>query len=246
MIVVPEKPRWSADEKERKKYKKDLAEFKKYLHDALLVDENTFDEFFSLSTTEHYIMFNFRGWGFDRDKYNRGVIKRFKTGKYGFLTFEEIEDITQELRRMKEESEREEKEEAVREKAESILSEILEKYDIDYSDRGKNGGFGIGFNVGRIDYPNSIFIEYNPVNDLGFDDDDNDVKRLEEAVGMYILIDGTLTTPEFQLPDALTKTLDRIMKTADKCIEWQIEITDFAENLKKEINPKYFELAKEM
>lgn len=71
------------------------------------------------------------------------------------------------------------------------------------------------------------------------------INRFEySVVDMYILIDGTLTKPEFDLNSNWQKSLDKIIKLSDKCIEWQIDIVDFAENLKKEINPKYFELSK--
>jgi len=69
-------------------------------------------------------------------------------------------------------------------------------------------------------------------------------RRFGEMVNMYILIDGTFTTPEFELEADYQKSLDNIIKLSDQCIEWQIDILDFAEKLKSEIPTKYFELAK--
>jgi len=69
------------------------------------------------------------------------------------------------------------------------------------------------------------------------------VLRFGTMVDMYISIDGTFSTPEFELDSDYQKSLDNIIKLSDQCIEWQIDILEFAEKLKSEIPAKYFELA---
>jgi|694.fasta_scaffold126127_4 hypothetical protein len=43
-----------------------------------------------------------------------------------------------------------------------------------------------------------------------------------------------------------TQTLDKLIKFTDASILWQVELSDFAEQIKKEINPKFWELGKEL
>jgi hypothetical protein len=39
---------------------------------------------------------------------------------------------------------------------------------------------------------------------------------------------------------------DKLIKFTDASIFWQVELSDFAENIKKQINPKFWELGKEL
>ena len=179
------------------------------------------------------------------------------------------------------------------ERAGKLVKKLLEKYE--ENDEDRNDGFSLEFNYYRVDYPNSIYIRYKPLDKYNltqekvyefsgyskedredtFEDDDIEeidnlpeneiiallnredtpydfvitsykkrVIRFGEVVSMYILIDGTFTTPEFSLDSDYLKTLDNIIRLGDMCIEWQIEIMEFAEKIKSEINPKYFELSK--
>lgn len=72
--------------------------------------------------------------------------------------------------------------------------------------------------------------------------DDNFRRFSTDVVNMNILLDGNFSTPNFDLPRNSMDTLDNIIKISDKCIEWQIDIIEFAEKLKSEIDPKFWEL----
>lgn len=72
--------------------------------------------------------------------------------------------------------------------------------------------------------------------------DDNFRRFSTDVVNMNILLDGNFSTPNFDLPRNSMHTLDNIIKIGDKCIEWQIDIIEFAEKLKSEIDPKFWEL----
>jgi hypothetical protein len=210
------------------------------------------------------------------------------------LGVEDIDELMQYAEQRRKEIREEKRAEIVSEKAEKILKNLLKKYDDDYEDENKNNGFSIEFNYMRIDYPDSIYIRYKPIDKYnlqgnskyeftGYDKSDRDatfenetlsqfdhlteneiipllnredteydfvitsyrerVLRFGKMVYMYILIDGTFTTPEFELDADYQKSLDNIIKLSDQCIEWQIDILEFAEKLKSEIPAKYFELA---
>lgn len=259
--------------------------FKKYLINILfLKDEEEFDELFSLGESNDYVTLSKAN-----DYRNK---RRFKKGRAAILSTDEIDNLQEYVNSRKKEIEEEKMFHIIREKAEKILGKLLEKYSDDNQD--KNNGFSIEFNYYRIDYPNSIFIRYRPIDEFNendsynylftgyyksdddsFEDTIREIDDLPEediiallnkqdteydfvinsyvkvqprlngdVVSMYILLDGTSTTPEFELYSDWQKTLDRIIKLSDKCIEWQIDILEFSENLKKEVNPKYFELSK--
>ena len=261
--------------------------FKKYLINILfLKDEEEFDELFSLGESNDYVTLS------KANDYSWRK-RRFKKGRAAILSTDEIDNLQEYVNSRKKEIEEEKKFDIIREKAEKLLGKLLEKYSDDNQD--KNNGFSIEFNYYRIDYPNSIFIRYRPIDEFnendsynylftgyyksddddGFEDTIREIDDLPEediiallnkqdteydfvitsyvkvqprlngdVVSMYILLDGTSTTPEFELDSDWQKTLDRIIKLSDKCIEWQIDILEFSENLKKEVNPKYFELSK--
>jgi len=259
--------------------------FKKYLINILfLKDEEEFDELFSLGESNDYVTLSKAN-----DYRNK---RRFKKGRAAILSTDEIDNLQEYVNSRKKEIEEEKMFHIIREKAEKILGKLLEKYSDDNQD--KNNGFSIEFNYYRIDYPNSIFIRYRPIDEFNendsynylftgyyksdddsFEDTIREIDDLPEqdiiallnkqdteydfvitsyvkvqprlngdVVSMYILLDGTSTTPEFELDSDWQKTLDRIIKLSDKCIEWQIDILEFSENLKKEVNPKYFQLSK--
>ena len=261
--------------------------FKKYLINILfLKDEEEFDELFSLGESNDYVTLS------KANDYSWRK-RRFKKGRAAILSTDEIDNLQEYVNSRKKEIEEEKKFDIIREKAEKLLGKLLEKYSDDNQD--KNNGFSIEFNYYRIDYPNSIFIRYRPIDEFNENDsynylftgyyksDDDDsfedtIREIDDlpeediiallnkqdteydfvitsyvkvqprlngdVVSMYILLDGTSTTPEFELDSDWQKTLDRIIKLSDKCIEWQIDILEFSENLKKEVNPKYFELSK--
>jgi hypothetical protein len=269
---------------------KEYQRFKNYIVNTLfLKDEDEFDELFYVRETNNSLTLNVNG-------YSKSFAKRFTKGRAAFLSIDEIDQFMELITKKREELKEEKKLEIIQEKAQKLLKKLLEKYE---DDEDKNNGFSIEFNYMRVDYPNSIYIRYKPIDDLNFQDAYNyefngynkpeedeekdyfenselieidnlpeeDIKALLNredtdydfvitsykkkinrftfsVVDMYILIDGTLTKPEFDLNSDWQKSLDKIIKLSDKCIEWQIDIVDFAENLKKEINPKYFELSK--
>jgi len=269
---------------------KEYQRFKNYIINTLfLKDEDEFDELFYVRETNNSLTLNVNG-------YSKSFAKRFTKGRAAFLSIDEIDQFMELITKKREELKEEKKLEIIEEKAQKLLKKLLEKYE---DDDDKNNGFSIEFNYMRVDYPNSIYIRYKPIDDLNFqdaynyefsgynkpDEDEekdyfenselNEIDNLPEeeiiallnredtdydfvitsykkkinrftfsVVDMYILIDGTLTKPEFDLNSDWQKSLDKIIKLSDKCIEWQIDIVDFAENLKKEINPKYFELSK--
>jgi hypothetical protein len=269
---------------------KEYQRFKNYIVNTLfLKDEDEFDELFYVRETNNSLTLNVNG-------YSKSFAKRFTKGRAAFLSIDEIDQFMELITKKREELKEEKKLEIIEEKAQKLLKKLLEKYE---DDEDKNNGFSIEFNYMRVDYPNSIYIRYKPIDDLNFQDAYNyefngynkpeedeekdyfenselieidnlpeeDIKALLNredtdydfvitsykkkinrftfsVVDMYILIDGTLTKPEFDLNSDWQKSLDKIIKLSDKCIEWQIDIVDFAENLKKEINPKYFELSK--
>jgi hypothetical protein len=269
---------------------KEYQRFKNYIVNTLfLKDEDEFDELFYVRETNNSLTLNVNG-------YSKSFAKRFTKGRAAFLSIDEIDQFMELITKKREELKEEKKLEIIQEKAQKLLNKLLEKYE---DDEDKNNGFSIEFNYMRVDYPNSIYIRYKPIDDLNFQDAYNyefngynkpeedeekdyfenselieidnlpeeDIKALLNredtdydfvitsykkkinrftfsVVDMYILIDGTLTKPEFDLNSDWQKSLDKIIKLSDKCIEWQIDIVDFAENLKKEINPKYFELSK--
>jgi hypothetical protein len=270
---------------------KEYQRFKNYIVNTLfLKDEDEFDELFYVRETNNSLTLNVNG-------YSKSFAKRFTKGRAAFLSIDEIDQFMELITKKREELKEEKKLEIIQEKAQKLLNKLLEKYE---DDEDKNNGFSIEFNYMRVDYPNSIYIRYKPIDDLNFQDaynyefsgynkpkeedeekdyfensEINEIDNLPEedikallnredtdydfvitsykkkinrftfsVVDMYILIDGTLTKPEFDLNSDWQKSLDKIIKLSDKCIEWQIDIVDFAENLKKEINPKYFELSK--
>ena len=270
---------------------KEYQRFKNYIVNTLfLKDEDEFDELFYVRETNNSLTLNVNG-------YSKSFAKRFTKGRAAFLSTDEIDQFMELITKKREELKEEKKLEIIQEKAQKLLNKLLEKYE---DDEDKNNGFSIEFNYMRVDYPNSIYIRYKPIDDLNFQDaynyefsgynkpkeedeekdyfensEINEIDNLPEedikallnredtdydfvitsykkkinrftfsVVDMYILIDGTLTKPEFDLNSDWQKSLDKIIKLSDKCIEWQIDIVDFAENLKKEINPKYFELSK--
>ena len=270
---------------------KEYQQFKNYIINTLfLKDEDEFDVLFYVRETNNSLTINVNG-------YSKSFAKRFTKGRAAFLSTDEIDQFMELITKKRQELKEEKKLEIIEEKAQKLLKKLLEKYE---DDEDKNNGFSIEFNYMRVDYPNSIYIRFKPIDDLNFQDaynyefsgynkpkeedeekdyfensEINEIDNLPEedikallnredtdydfvitsykkkinrftfsVVDMYILIDGTLTKPEFDLNSDWQKSLDKIIKLSDKCIEWQIDIVDFAENLKKEINPKYFELSK--
>jgi len=270
---------------------KAIDNFKKYVVATLfLKDVEEFDELFSIDRSTEYITL-LKSGDYGRNRYK----KRFKRMRPAILGIEDVDELMQYAEQRRKEIREEKREEMVTEKSEKILKNLLKKYDEDYDDENKNNGFSIEFNYMRIDYPNSIYIRYKPIDKYnlqgnsryeftGYDKSDRDLRfenetlnqfdhlaeneiiellnredteydyvitsyrervlRFGEMVNMYILIDGTFTTPEFELEADYQKSLDNIIKLSDQCIEWQIDILDFAEKLKSEINPKFFELYK--
>lgn len=290
-VIIPEQPsRWDFDyDKSYKKYEKAINDFKKYVVATLfLKDVEEFDELFEIDSSVGYITL-LKSGEYGRNRYK----KRFKRMRPAILGVEDIDELMQYAEQRRKEIREEKRAEIVTEKAEKILKKILEKYEED-EDENKNDGFSLEFNYMRIDYPDSIYIRYKPIDKYnlqgnskyeftGYDKSDRDatfenetlsqfdhlteneiiellnredteydfvitsyrerVLRFGEMVNMYILIDGTFTTPEFELDADYQKTLDNIIKLSDQCIEWQIDILEFAEKLKSEIPAKYFELA---
>lgn len=273
-----------------KSVEKAIDNFKKYVVATLfLKDVEEFDELFDIDKSSEYItLLKNREYGRNRYK------KRFKRMKPAILGIDDVDYLMQYAEQRRKEIKEEKRAEIVTEKAEKILKNLLKKYDDDYEDENKNDGFSIEFNYMRVDYPDSIYIRYKPIDKYnlqgnskyefsGYDKQDRDasfenetlsqfdhlteneiiallnkedteydfvitsyrerVLRFGPMVDMYILIDGTLTTPEFDLETDYQKSLDNIIKLSDQCIEWQIEILEFAEKLKSEIPAKYFELA---
>jgi len=270
---------------------KAIDNFKKYVVATLfLKDVEEFDELFSIDRSTEYITL-LKSGDYGRNRYK----KRFKRMRPAILGIEDVDELMQYAEQRRKEIREEKREEMVTEKSEKILKNLLKKYDEDYDDENKNNGFSIEFNYMRIDYPNSIYIRYKPIDKYnlqgnsryeftGYDKSDRDLRfenetlnqfdhlaeneiiellnredteydyvitsyrervlRFGKMVYMYILIDGTFTTPEFELEADYQKSLDNIIKLSDQCIEWQIDILDFAEKLKSEINPKFFELYK--
>lgn len=263
--------------------------FKKYVVATLfLKDVEEFDELFNIDSSAEYITLLKRKSEYGRNRYK----KRFKRMRPAILGVEDVDELMQYAEQRRKEIREEKRAEIVTEKAEKILKKILEKYEEDEDEN--NDGFSLEFNYMRIDYPDSIYIRYKPIDKYnlqgnskyeftGYDKSDRDatfenetlsqfdhlteneiiellnredteydfvitsyrerVLRFSEMVNMYILIDGTFTTPEFELDADYRKSLDNIIKLSDQCIEWQIDILEFAEKLKSEIPAKYFELA---
>lgn len=272
-----------------KNYGKAIAQFKMYVVSMLfLKDIEEFEELFDIETSSEYITLTKRR-DYGRNRYK----KRFKRNKPAIFTNEDVDYLTEYAEEKRKEIREEKRYHFVMERAGKLLNKLLEKYEEDNED--KNDGFSLEFNYYRVDYPNSIYIRYKPLDKYNltqekvyefsgyskedredtFEDDDIEeidnlpeseiiellnredtpydfvitsykkrVIRFGEVVSMYILIDGTFTTPEFSLDSDYLKTLDNIIRLGDMCIEWQIEIMEFAEKLKSEINPKYFELSK--
>lgn len=272
-----------------KNYGKAIAQFKMYVVSILfLKDIEEFEELFDIETSSEYITLTKRR-DYSRNRYK----KRFKRNKPAIFTNEDVDYLTEYAEEKRKEIREEKRFHFVMERAGKLVKKLLEKYE--ENDEDKNDGFSLEFNYYRVDYPNSIYIRYKPLDKYNltqekvyefsgyskedredtFEDDDIEeidnlpeneiiallnredtpydfvitsykkrVIRFGEVVSMYILIDGTFTTPEFSLDSDYLKTLDNIIRLGDMCIEWQIEIMEFAEKIKSEINPKYFELSK--
>ena len=272
-----------------KNYGKAIAQFKMYVVSMLfLKDIEEFEELFDIETSSEYITLTKRR-DYSRNRYK----KRFKRNKPAIFTNEDVDYLTEYAEEKRKEIREEKRFHFVMERAGKLVKKLLEKYE--ENDEDRNDGFSLEFNYYRVDYPNSIYIRYKPLDKYNltqekvyefsgyskedredtFEDDDIEeidnlpeneiiallnredtpydfvitsykkrVIRFGEVVSMYILIDGTFTTPEFSLDSDYLKTLDNIIRLGDMCIEWQIEIMEFAEKIKSEINPKYFELSK--
>lgn len=272
-----------------KNYGKAIAQFKMYVVSMLfLKDIEEFEELFDIETSSEYITLTKRR-DYSRNRYK----KRFKRNKPAIFTNEDVDYLTEYAEEKRKEIREEKRFHFVMERAGKLVKKLLEKYE-EYNE-DENDGFSLEFNYYRVDYPNSIYIRYKPLDKYNltqekvyefsgyskedredtFEDDDIEeidnlpeneiiallnredtpydfvitsykkrVIRFGEVVSMYILIDGTFTTPEFSLDSDYLKTLDNIIRLGDMCIEWQIEIMEFAEKIKSEINPKYFELSK--
>jgi len=272
-----------------KNYGKAIAQFKMYVVSILfLKDIEEFEELFDIETSSEYITLTKRR-DYSRNRYK----KRFKRNKPAIFTNEDVDYLTEYAEEKRKEIREEKRFHFVMERAGKLVKKLLEKYE-EYNE-DENDGFSLEFNYYRVDYPNSIYIRYKPLDKYNltqekvyefsgyskedredtFEDDDIEeidnlpeneiiallnredtpydfvitsykkrVIRFGEVVSMYILIDGTFTTPEFSLDSDYLKTLDNIIRLGDMCIEWQIEIMEFAEKIKSEINPKYFELSK--
>lgn len=272
-----------------KNYGKAIAQFKMYVVSILfLKDIEEFEELFDIETSSEYITLTKRR-DYSRNRYK----KRFKRNKPAIFTNEDVDYLTEYAEEKRKEIREEKRFHFVMERAGKLVKKLLEKYE--ENDEDRNDGFSLEFNYYRVDYPNSIYIRYKPLDKYNltqekvyefsgyskedredtFEDDDIEeidnlpeneiiallnredtpydfvitsykkrVIRFGEVVSMYILIDGTFTTPEFSLDSDYLKTLDNIIRLGDMCIEWQIEIMEFAEKIKSEINPKYFELSK--
>ena len=82
------------------------------------------------------------------------------------------------------------------------------------------------------------------------DDDDDDIKRIKNVVVLTIDQNGNIGQPRFSIDKWFLqknmKSLENILMVSDACINWQIDITEFAEKIKSEVNPDFWKLAKDI
>jgi len=158
-------------------------------------------------------------------------------------------------------------------KAEKLVTDITDKYE-EGTDLSFNEGFSVSFTSrGTSVYDKEkyfgLYIQYSP-KCLGGGGEYYVKERKDGAEGrmfydryynlMNVTINnlGVIEEVEFDLKpqyqDGLryqlvtrdTRTLDKLIKFTDASIFWQVELSDFAEMIKKQINPKFWELGKEL
>jgi len=157
--------------------------------------------------------------------------------------------------------------------AEKLVKDITDKYD-ESTDLALSEGFSIDFiSSGTSTYDKGVLrfglkIEYSPkclgggdyffvrerkgidsrvfydryyrlmnvtINNLG------EIEDIQFYLGQHYQ-DGT----RHRLLERDTRTLDKLIKFTDASIFWQVELSDFAEQIKQQINPKFWELGKEL
>ena len=220
--------------------------------------------YFLLSNTE-------KGYGnsTETDK----IRKRFKKGESASLNPNLIIKLQIEIEDAKVRNAEYDRIRNIFSEAEKLVTDITDKYE-EGTDLSFDEGFSVSFtSSGTSVYDKEkyfgLYIQYSP-KCLGGGGQYYVKERKDGAEGrmfydryyhlMNVTINnlGVIEEVEFylrphnqdgfryQLVTRDTRTLDKLIKFTDASIFWQVELSDFAEMIKKQINPKFWELGKEL
>lgn len=200
------------------------------------------------------------------------IRKRFIKGESASLNTKLIDKLQVEIEEAKIRNAKYDKLKDTFREAEKLVDDIVNKYD-ESTDLSFNEGFSVSFTKSGDstldkDLYFGLYIEYSPKclggGDYFF------VKEREGIDGkvfydryyklMNVLINhlGDIEEVEIELNEHYqdgmrykllkrdTKNLDKLIKFTDASIFWQVELVDFAEEIKKQINPKFWELGKQL
>lgn len=203
------------------------------------------------------------------------IRKRFKKGESASLNPMLVQKLLIEIEDAKLRNDEYDRIRDIYREAESLVKDITDEYD-EETDLSFNEGISISFvyTINSNVYDKSkyfgLYIQYSP-KCLGegeyFFVKEKENKGIEGKVFydryyklMNVTINnlGIIQDIEFDLGQHYqdgnryrllrrdTRTLDKLIKFTDASIFWQVELSDFAEAIKKRINPKFWELGKQL
>lgn len=218
----------------------------------------------------YYLLSNTKdAYGTETDK----IRKRFKKGESASLNPKLIVKLQIEIEDAKVRNAEYDRIRNIFIEAEKLVTDITDKYE-EGTDLSFNEGFSVSFTSSETSIYNKkkyfgLSIQYSP-KCLG-GGGEYYVKEQKDGVEGRMFYDryynlmnvrinnlGVIEEVEFylhphyqdgaryQLVTRDTRTLDKLIKFTDASIFWQVELSDFAEIIKKQINPKFWELGKEL
>ena len=241
-------------------------DFKEFLISEIGISEEDFSLFLELSYSSRSRDIVLKARKKMRPNYSSEselIIKRFKEGSPANLSPKLVNEINEEIEKARVTYTEKKRLDDIYQKAEKLVKVITEKYqdpEWQESEEKNESGFEVRFEHESTFQPIEekgfyLEISYSPKM-LSFkeqkddDDDDDEVKRIDNAVVVTIDQNGNIGQPRFDLGKWFLqknmKSLENIIIVSDACINWQIDITEFAEQIKSEVNPEFWKLAKEL
>lgn len=193
------------------------------------------------------------------------IRKRFKQGTNVELGLKLIESLNQEVEEARVRNQNESRITATLKKIGQLVTPIIETYDDD--NENNTSGFSIDYNPYTI-YDSSwkregdegsgfkLKISYSP--NVLFERDSKNpafiIDRYPDLLDVEINKNGTIGKVDFNFKRSGNwkyseilrdmDSLEKLIKVTDSAIEWQIDILEFANKIKNEINPEVWDLAK--
>jgi hypothetical protein len=191
------------------------------------------------------------------------IRKRFKQGTNVELGLKLIESLNQEVEEARVRNQNAERITATLKKIGQLLNPIIETYDED--NENNTSGFSIDWNPytiydsswkreGDEDSGFKLKIHYSPKVLFERDSKSRIIDRYPDLLDVTINKNGAIGKVDFNFKHSTgwkyqeilrdMSSLENLIKVTDSAIEWQIDILEFANKIKNEINPEVWDLAK--